>query len=78
MNPESRPAVKFDPQTICAARDHQRFWRSIHGPHLICAGCHPPRAPRSVAEFIDTGPRPETMIHLVSAERGRRREGRGA
>jgi len=26
----------------CSRYRHDQSWRSIHGPHLICAICHPP------------------------------------
>lgn len=31
---------------------HPEGWRSIFGPHLICAVCHPPAREEAVAERI--------------------------
>lgn len=31
---------------------HSQQWRSIYGPHLICATCHPPASPDFVAEWF--------------------------
>lgn len=31
---------------------HPEGWRSIYGPHLICATCHPPSREEAVAERI--------------------------
>jgi len=33
----------------CGRRE---WWRSIHGA-VVCGGCHPPAAPRLVAEWLD-------------------------
>ena len=37
----------------CRQYGHRRAWRSIYGPHLICATCHPPVSDSVIAEWID-------------------------
>jgi len=39
----------------CQYRSHWHGWRSIYGPHLICATCHPPAIPGVVAEWLEHG-----------------------
>lgn len=36
----------------CPLYRHGTAWRSVFGPHLICATCHPPARPDIVAEWI--------------------------
>ena len=40
------------PPTVCFCCHQRRWWRSIYGPHLICAGCHPPSFRSVVAAWI--------------------------
>ncbi len=54
---EQSPADKYDwidksftappkpPRPHCRCHREQRWWRSIHGDHLICGICHPPATP---------------------------------
>ena len=37
----------------CRQYGHRRGWRSIYGPHLICATCHSPVSDSVIAEWID-------------------------
>jgi hypothetical protein len=39
----------------CPIYRHRTAWRSVFGPHLICAACHPPAIPRVVAKWLDHG-----------------------
>ena len=41
------------PPAWCSRYQHRQAWRSIYGPHLICAVCHPPVNPNVVAETIE-------------------------
>jgi len=64
---------EFQPDLICPCASHRSFWRSIHGPHLICGVCHPPAVSGVVAEWIDVGLRQTTTIEAVSTDRARRK-----
>lgn len=41
------------PPPWCCYPEHRRGWRSIYGPHVVCATCHPPAANSLVAEWLD-------------------------
>lgn len=48
--------------SACYCCGRGRWWRSIYGPHLICAGCHPPAVPSVVAAWIpDIEPRVSSL-----------------
>ncbi len=40
------------PPTVCFCCHQRRWWRSIYGSHLICAGCHPPSFQSVVAAWV--------------------------
>lgn len=46
----------------CFCCGESRWWRSVFGSHLICAGCHPPVRQSVVAEWIpDIEPRVSSL-----------------
>lgn len=49
---ESVPATPTMSVERCYCCGQRRWWRSIYGPHLICAVCHPPSFSSVVAERI--------------------------
>jgi hypothetical protein len=61
---EQSPADKYDwidksstappkpSRPHCRCHKEQRWWRSIHGDHLICGICHPPAASEAFTEWV--------------------------
>jgi len=53
---EQSPADKSStapPKPHCRCHKEQRWWRSIHGDHLICGICHPSVTPGVVKEWYE-------------------------
>ncbi len=67
-SPAAAAPPSFDPANICPCVSHRQFWRSIHGPHLICGECHPPIRESIVVEWVDVGERevPPVVKHAMA------------
>lgn len=60
LSPQSQPGWRepfkvHPPPPWCGYPRHLHGWRSIYGPHVICATCHPPAVPEIVAEWLEHG-----------------------
>ena len=67
--PSLRRDLPNSEQKFCWACGGKSFWRSRHGPHLICGGCHPPPFPSYAVEWIDVSAI-ENRTRIKSLERG--------